>query len=198
MRRIKKIYRSIKHGLSSMTVVVLLVATLSVVFSGCDDTTISIETSLKEMITASQLRTAEYTYKSIADVMDGNKIKYHVAYTGTVVAGFDFENVDVVRNENVIRIIVPDVEILEVTVDPDMDYIFIKTKYDTETTYIEATEFCKKDLREKAEANETLLKTARESTEDMLKALIKPFESGLNDGERFEIVFGTEKEAGEQ
>ena len=86
----------------------------------------------------------------------------------------------------------------QITVDPDLDYIFIKKKYDTETTFAEATEACKEDLLEKAEENETLLNTARESAIDTLMALIKPFEKQLAEGESFEIVFATEEEVGEQ
>lgn len=194
MKRIRTVKRSIRRMLSGTIAVVLLACA----FSGCGGVTVSVETSLKEMITASQLRTAEYTYNSIVGVGDGDKIEYHVAYKGTVVAGFDFENVEIVREEDIIRIVVPDVEILEVTVDPKMEYIFVKSKYDTEETYVEATEACKKDLREKAEANDTLLNTARESAVDTLVALVKPFESGLEDGVRFEIVFDTEMEADAQ
>ena len=192
--RVKNLSKGTKYIIGGAAIAVLFVIVLLVVFSGSGDVSISVETSLKEMITTSQLRTAEYTYNSIADVMDGDKVKYHVSYKGTVSAGFDFEKVDVIRDGNVIRIIVPDVEILEVIVDPELDYIFIKEKYDTEETYAEATSECKEDLRAKAEANETLLETARESARDTLNALMKPFESQLSEGETFEIVFATEEE----
>lgn len=195
---IKSLSKVTKSLLLGAIAILLIAVILLIVFSGSGDVTISVETSLKEIITSSQLRTAEYTYNSIAEIKDEDTTKYHVSYKGTVSAGFDFEKVEIVRAGSVIRIVVPDVDILEVVVDPEMDYIFIKKKYDTETTYAEATAACKKDLREKAEENETLLKTARESAKDTLMALIKPFESQLNKGESFEIVFDTETEAGEQ
>lgn len=196
--RVKNLSKGTKYIIGGAAIAVLLVIVLLVVFSGSGDVTISVETSLKEMITASQLRTAEYTYNSIADVMDGDNVKYHVSYKGSVSAGFDFEKVEVVRDGTTIRVIVPDVEILEVIVDPELDYIFIKEKYDTEETYAEATSACKEDLRAKAEANETLLETARESARDTLNALMKPFESQLKEGETFEIVFTTEEEVDAQ
>ncbi|MBO5318070.1 MAG: DUF4230 domain-containing protein [Oscillospiraceae bacterium] len=195
---IKNLSKTTRYLLLGVIAAILVAVLLLIVFSGSGDVTISVETSLKEMITSSQLRTAEYTYNSIAEIKDGDTTKYYVSYKGTVSAGFDFEKVEIVRDGGVIRIVVPDVDILEVVVDPGLDYIFIKKKYDTETTYAEATAACKQDLREKAEANETLLKTARESAKDTLMALIKPFESQLNEGESFEIVFDTGKEAGEQ
>ena len=191
---IKNLSKGAKFIVGGVLVAVLCVVILLVIFSGSGDVSISVETSLKEMITASQLRTAEYTYNSIADIKDGDTIKYHVSYKGTVSAGFDFEEVEVIRDGSTIRVIVPDVEILEVIVDPELDYIFIKEKYDTEKTYAEATSACKQDLLEKAQSNETLLKTARESAKDTLNALMKPFESQLKEGETFEIVFSTEKE----
>lgn len=198
LERIKSLNRATKFIVGGAIAAVLIAVLLMIVFSGSGDVTISVETSLKEMITSSQLRTAEYTYNSIADIKDGDKVKYHVSYKGTVSAGVDFEKIEVIREGNTIQIIVPEVQILEVVVDPELDYIFIKEKYDTETTYAEATEACKKDLLAKAQSNDTLLKTARESAEDTLKALMKPFESQLKDGESFKIVFKTEKGADEQ
>jgi hypothetical protein len=195
---IKNLSKTTRYLLLGVIVAILVAVLILVVSSGSGDVTISVETSLKEIITSSQLRTAEYTYNSIAEIKDGDTTKYHVAYKGTVSAGFDFEKVEIVHDGSVIRIVVPDVDILEVVVDPELEYIFIKKKYDTETTYAEATAACKQDLREKAETNETLLKTARESAKDTLMALIKPFESQLNEGESFEIVFDTGKEAGKQ
>jgi hypothetical protein len=170
-------------------VAILAAVVLYLAFFASGKASFDYETTLKDVITASQLRTAEYTYNSIAEVKDGDTTKYYVAYQGTVYAGFDFEKVKIQKEENCIQIIVPDVQIQEVTVDADMDYIFTKDRYDTEQTYAEAAAVCKMDLREKAEQNEKLLKTARESAENTLKALIKPFESQLAEGEHFEIIF---------
>lgn len=188
---IEKLSKSTKRLIFSAILAIVLAVVLLIVFSGKSDPKISIETSLKEIITSSQLRTAEYTYNSIVEVKDGDKTKYYVSYKGTVSAGFDFENVEIVQEETKIYIVVPEIKILEVLVDPDLDYIFVKKKYDTETTYAEATEACKADLRAKAEVNETLKKTAEESAMDTLLALVKPFESQLEEGESFEVVFRT-------
>lgn len=190
----KKLGKPGKYIICGAVVAVLLAAVLLVVFSGSGDVTTSVETALKEMVVSSELRTAKYTYNSIAEIKDGDTTKYHVAYKGTVSAGFDFENIKVERVESVIRIVIPELKILSVDVDTDMEYIFIKEKYDTENTYSEAYDACYKDLEEKAKVNQTLIATAKESAEDTIIALIKPFESQLKDGERFEIVFETVEE----
>lgn len=195
---LKNMSRATKIIILSIIAVLLVAVILVIIFLPSGGIAINIETSLEEIITSSQLRTAQYTYNSITDVMDGDKVKYHVAYEGVVTAGCDFEQVQILREGTTIQIIVPDIEILEVLVDPELDYIFAAARYDTERTYAEATEACKADLRIKAEQNETLMKTARESAKDTIMALVKPFESQLAEGETFEIVFKAEKEAENQ
>lgn len=190
MERIKNLNRMTRNLIIGVAAAILIVAVILVVFSGTGDVTIDVETSLKEIILTSNLRTAEYTYNSIAEVKKEKTTKYYVSYKGTVFAGVDFEKVEVNRDGNIFYIVVPDVEIQEVVVDPELDYIFTKDKYDTETTYAEATAACKEDLLEKAKNNDTLMSTARESAEDTIMALIKPLESQLNEGEAFEIIFG--------
>lgn len=191
--KIKNLNRTAKYMLFGMIAVVLIAVVLLVVFSGSGDVTIDVETSLKEIIASSELTTAKYTYNSIAEIQDGDTIKYHVAYKGTVSAGFDFEDVEIKSNDNVIRIVIPELEILSVDVDTDMDYIFVKDKYDSEDTYSEAYNACCEDLEEKAKTNVTLLATAKESAKDTITALIKPLEGQLNEGQSFEIVFETEE-----
>ena len=187
--------KTTKYILCGVIAALIFVGVLATVFSGSKEVTIDIESTLKEIISTSTLRTSEYTYNSIAEVKDGDKTKYHVSYKGTVTAGFDFEEVEITQEGNTLCIVLPDVKIVEVIVDPRMDYIFVKKKYDTEETYAEATEACKKDLLKKAQENKTLLQTARESAKDTINALIKPFESRLDNGATVEIVFSAETEA---
>ena len=194
---IKQLTINKKVLLSGGIALIVLAVSVLIIFSGSGQTTVDFETSLREIIATSDLRTAEYTYNSIAEVKDGETTKYYVSYKGSVSAGFDFSAVSIVREGDIIRIVVPDVQILEVIINPELDYMFLDNKYDTEQTYIEATEFCKKDLLVKATTNETLIATARESANDILKALIKPFETILDEGESFEIVF-VAKEGSEQ
>lgn len=193
----KKINPLVKYLIIVGAAVLLLIIALLVIFSGSGKVNIDIETSLKEVILASNFNTATYKYNSIVEVKDGEKTKYYVAYKGTVTAGFNFENVSIVREGNTIKIVVPDITIQSVTIDTDMEYIFVKEKYNKETTYAEAYAACEQDLTKKANENQTLLRTARQGAENVLLGLVKPFESQLADGETFEIVFETSKEVTE-
>lgn len=178
-------------------ITIVLVSTLIIlIFSGSGDITTNVELALKDIVYTSQLRTAEYTYNSIATVKIDDTVKCYVSYTGSVSAGINFENIKIERDEDSIRILVPDVEILATIVDPQMDYIFTNKNYDTETFYAEALKSCQEDLLDKAASNETLVKIAREGAKKTIMALLKPFESKLKESESFDIVFiSNEKEA---
>lgn len=177
----------------------LLVVAILIVFScGSGETTIEVESLLKEVIMASDLRTAEYTYNGIAEAKEKDELKYYVRYKGTVTVGIDFSNVRVKREGDTIQVIVPEIKINSLSIQDDLDYIFAKEKYNTESVSAEADGLCKADLEAEAKNNQTLFDTAKESAESTLKALIKPFESMLAEGERFEIVFETTKEGDTQ
>ena len=193
LERIKSLNKKTQMVIVAAVAVVLLIVLLLVIFSGSGKTTISAEVTLKKIIVQSKLSTAEYTYNSILEVKDDEKTKYFVSYKGKVKSGFDFEKVEVVQDDNVITIVVPDVEILEVTVDPGLEFIFAKDKYETETVFAEASAACKEDLMAKAKANKELLETARESAEDALKALVKPFEGQFGKDVTFDVVFTAEE-----
>ena len=200
MERLKNMGRVGRYLSLGAVIVVLLLIVLLVIFSGSGKTTIDVETTLKEVILSSELKTAEYTYNSIAEIKDTKKgaTKYYVAYKGSVGAGIDFEDIRIERHKDVLKVIIPEIEILSVNVETEMDYIFTKEKFNTEGTYAEAYNACIVDLEEKARGNETLLATAKQSVEDTIKALIKPFERHLNEGEEIEIVFFNEMEEGAQ
>ena len=197
----KNLLESIKNmGKSTRYLIIAGVATLLIailvfaLFSPSGDTTFSAETSLKEVLEISDLSTAEYTYNSIVEVKnDKDDTKYHVAYKGTVKVGINFENIQFDETEENITIIIPSVEIQDVSVNTDFDYIFTKDKYNNETIYAEAYNKCIEDLTKKAKNNETLLSTARDSAKDTVEALLRPFKSQLTDGQKFVVVFANEK-----
>ena len=178
-----------KYLLLGAVGVVIVAVILLFVFAGGGETSIEVETALKEVVLASELRTAKYTYNSIAEIKDGDKTKYHAYYTGTVSMGVDFEEIEIKRNGDVIQVIIPQIEIQDVNVETKIDFIFVKEKYNTEKCFAEAYSVCEEDLKSKAAANETLLKTAKESVKNTLEALMKPFEQYLQEGETIEIVF---------
>ena len=138
-----------KKSISIMLIgVIVLISTLVISFITSQEgkfTTIA-ETSLKEVLTISELATVEYTYNSIATVKEDNTEKYYVAYKGTVQAGINFDDIKIEEKEKKIIINIPDIRILKVNIDDELDYIFVKKKYDTEKTFQEAYTKCLEDL----------------------------------------------------
>lgn len=186
--------RTTKYIIIAGAAVLLIAILMVMLFSPKGGTTFSAESSLREVLEIADLSTAEYTYNSIEEVKnEKGETKYHVAYKGTVKAGVNFEKIQIIESDKKITVIIPSIEIQDVSVDTNLDYIFTKNKYNTETIYAEAYSKCIEDLNEKAKTNPTLLATAKESAVDTIKALLRPFESQLADGQEFEIVFADEQ-----
>ena len=146
--------------------------------------TVISESSLKEMLIASEFSSLEYTYNSIATVTDKEITKYHVSYKGTVKIGFDFKDISLSHNkeEKKITITLPETKLISSNVDDkSLDFIFVKKKYATETVFQEAYKKCSDDLRKKATKNENLNKLAKESAISSVKAFLAPWESELPD-----------------
>ena len=58
-------------------------------------TTIS-EAQIRDVFEISELQIADYIYNAVTDVCDNDgKLKYHVAYEGTVTAGIDFNAIKI-------------------------------------------------------------------------------------------------------
>ncbi len=175
---------------------IVLVAILAlVIFLPKGETTVSVESSLKEVLAISDLSTAEYTYNSIAEVKNDNgETKYHAAYKGNVKVGVDFENIQFVETDKEIKIVIPSLKIQSVEVYTDIDLIFTKDKYNTETIYAEAYNKCIDDLTQKARSNKSLMDIARESAVDVVTGLLRPLESQLAEGKSFIVAFADEQE----
>ena len=187
---IKKMGKNTKILISAGILALLIVILALAIFSPKGETIFSTETSLKEVLEISDLSTAEYTYNSIVEVCnDKGNTMYHVAYKGTVSVGINFEGIRIEESDDKISVVIPDVEIQNVVVETDIDYIFVKDKYNTETVYAEAYNACIADLKAKAQENQTLRVTAKESARDMVMALLRPIEEQLEDGQKFEVVF---------
>lgn len=188
----RKIKLAILLSLSCLIVAILCI----VIFAPSGHTSVSVKTSLKEFLSASEMFTAEYTYNSIVKVpidtkkpLDDDNIKYYVSYKGTVNSGFDFDDIQVIDQNGNITVIIPKIEIMLVNVNTDLEYIFTKQKYDTEHTYAEALNAAKTDLENKAKANDTLFRTAKQSAIDTITALTKPFEKALEEGAKITITY---------
>lgn len=157
------------------------------------------ETELKNVIRESQLYTAEYPYNSYTAVYDAKeKLKYYVAYNGSVRAGFDIKEmtISLLEEAHIIRIQIPAIEISEVTVDAgSLEYIFAKEKYHTETVFSEAYQSAYDDLKLKATANENILIAAENNAKRVAKALVEPWVNQLNRETPYEVQVVTLSEA---
>ncbi len=159
---------------------IIIAVLLIVVFSPQGETKYDAAVSLREVIEVSDLSTAVYTYNSITEVRNEKETKYYVSYEGKVRAGFDISEIDIVQDGQHITIIVPPLTIHSVELDENsMDYIFLKKKYNTETTFAEAVNACKADLQAKAEKNNTFIATAKDGAKEIISALTKPFLSEI-------------------
>lgn len=149
------------------------------------------ETSLKNIIDVGELSTVEYIYNSIATVKNekGNP-KYYVSYEGIVKAGFDFNEITTMRDTENKKIVItiPPIKINSVNIKDDtLDFIFVKDKYDTETTFQEAYKASYADLENKAQTNSSIRQTAYENAVDIMRAIVIPLQSKLPNGYSFDF-----------
>jgi hypothetical protein len=166
----------------ALSLVISLVLVGWLIFAAGEDgnlTTIS-NSSLEKIIEINELSTVDYTYNATVTktTADGSEIMYHVAYEGTVTAGIDFQKIsfDINKEDKIITITIPDIEIQEIRVNMGtMDYIFTKDKYETETVSQEAYKLCKADLQKRIQDAEELKKTAKENVVSSVKALFQPW-----------------------
>jgi hypothetical protein len=158
---------------------------------GHEVTTVS-KASLEKVLEISELSTLEYTYNAVATAYeeDNTTIKYYVAYEGTVRAGIDFDKIEVSEpdeNKNIV-ITIPDVEIQDTTVDMgSLEYIFTKSKYNTETVSQEAYQCCQEDLEKRAKDTVELKQMAKDNAITSIQALIKPWLDQLEEGYTVDI-----------
>ena len=153
-------------------------------------TTISIS-SLQKVIEISELSTVDYAYNAIATKYDeNNDAMYYVAYKGTVTAGIDFNKIgiEVIEEEKIIKITIPNVEIHSTKVDMGtMEYIFTKNIYETEDISQEAYKLCKEDLKSRIEKENILYDTAKENAISSVEALFKPWIDTIDSSYTVEI-----------
>jgi hypothetical protein len=158
---------------------------------GHEVTTVS-KASLEKVLDISEFSTLEYTYNSIVTVYDeqNEKAVYYVAYEGTVDAGIDFSKIEVSEpdEDNKITITLPEVEVQGTYVDAgSLDYIFVNSKYETETVSQEAYKKCKEDLEQKANETVDLEELAKDNAKTSVQALIQPWIDQLEEGYTVDI-----------
>lgn len=153
------------------------------------------EAALEKVVEINDMSTIEYSYNAIVTAYtEEGREKYHVAYEGLVKAGIDFDKItfDVKEEEKVLRITLPEVEIQRIDVDMGtLDYIFVKSVYETATVSEEAYKLSLADLEQRVNEEQLLFDTARENAITSLKGLLQPW---VDSGE-YQIEFISEEEA---
>ena len=140
------------------------------------------EISVRETIEKSDLSTVKYTHNAVVTKKDkkGKEDAYYIAYKGIIKAGIDLDKVDVkvYKEKKKITVTVPEAKITKVYVEEgDLDFIFKKRGYETETVYVDALIACQKDLRAESKRKDILEKAGEES-KNRIRALIEPWANG--------------------
>lgn len=156
-------------------------------FSGSEgEVTTVTESTLEKVVKQSKLNTAKLFYKSYAtDYGVENKPDYYVAYSGTIKAGFNTEDVKLSldKENHTLAIYLPKIKITEANVDHSSLDVITKG-YDPSDN--EAYNLAYNDLNEKAESNGELLDMATQNAKNVEKALVEPI---LNSGnEQYEVT----------
>jgi len=152
------------------------------------------EAMLEEVINVSELSTFEAVYNGVAKVYNKQKpinIDYYVSYCSKIKAGIDFEQVGIsVDNEaKKITATLPEVTITDVTVDiTTLDYIFQNAAANNASVSEEAYKACIEDATVESRRQKDIYSFAQQNAENVIKALINPFVSQLDEEYTLEII----------
>ena len=148
---------------------------------------------LEKVVKNSSLSTYEVVYNGVATVYNEKKtedIDYHVAYSATVTAGFDFNSIKISKDEEKHEIVVslPPIEIYEPKVNiEDLDYIVVGKKVKVETLSADAYKKSIADVDKEARDQGEIVKYAKENGERLIRGLLTPFVDKLE--EKYTIRF---------
>ena len=142
---------------------------------------IEAKSSQEKVVDTNELRTVTYTYNGIAtkckkECKSKKDHLYYVSYKGTVTAGIDFSNLDYKVEEKKLIITVPEPVISGNNVEVGkFEYIFVDEKYNVPSELNKAFELCKKDLENRSEKDELILKTAKDNAIFVIKQFYEPW-----------------------
>ena len=167
-----------------LAIIVLVIAGVVVFIFFRPKASIKISSSvlLEDIKDISELASGRYTYNAVATKYDEEgAAKYHVLYDGYVDMGFDVEDLEIKESNKTITITVPEVKVLttDVFIKPE-NYIFLDSKYQTETVAAEAEQLCKEDILKRAQEDQELITIAQNNAKDSVEAMVEPFVSQLS------------------
>ena len=176
-------------------VVILIITTILFVNkNGRKKLEIITKSNLEKIINVSDLSTLEAVYNGIAKVTNNeepDEVDYYVSYDAKIKAGIDFQQVDInLDNEKkVIKVKIPEIKINDINVDiASLDYIFMNDKANTETVSEQAYGKCIEDVTSEVNTEDAIYELAKENTQNIIEALIKPFINQLDKEYKLEIT----------
>ena len=143
----------------------------------------SIKTSslLVDAIDISELSTAEFKYRGIADIVDenDNDIRCRACYNAVVKAGIDMSNVqfDVDDENKVVYASLPDIELKVTIIDEQLIELL---PYDADVELEILLKSCMADAEKEAIESTELMNTARENLMATIEALTYPILNARN------------------
>lgn len=151
------------------------------------------KSNLEKIINVSDLSTLEAVYNGIAKVTNNeepDEANYYVSYDAKIKAGIDFQQVDInLDNEKkIIKVKIPEIKINDINVDiASLDYMFMNDKANTETVSEQAYKKCIEDVTSEVNTEDAIYELAKENTQNIIEALIKPFINQLDEEYKLEI-----------
>ncbi len=143
--------------------------------------------TLIKVVKSSSFSTYEVVYNGVCTVYNEDKpdkVDYYVSYTSTIKAGFDFNEIEITKDDKNHEIVVslPPIELYEPDVKiEELDYIIVNKKVETETISADAYKICKEDVEEKAKQQDAIYKYAEENGERLVRGLVEPFVESLDE-----------------
>ncbi len=138
-------------------------------------------TTIEKIVKIKELSTFRTVFNGVAVVMNEKKpenLDFYVSYEAVVKSGFDFDKmkINIDHEEKTVILIIPAIRTTDVAVDiSSLDFIFINKKANTSTVSSRAYEACVNDVKDKSSRESQINELAKQSAENIIKALVNPF-----------------------
>ena len=143
-------------------------------FSKQGDVKMEISSTLKDAANISELSTAEFRYRGIAELYkdeEKKKLQCRICYSAIVKAGVDFNKLEYEVDESNKTIIatLPDID-LTVTIVDEKSMAFLPS--DTNAELDRILKCCEEDVKNEARASEQLIDTAQKNLKSTIERML--------------------------
>ena len=156
---------------------------------------------LRKIINVKELSTFSAVCNAVVrrkNAENPDSVDYYVSYNSKVKLGINMDGIDVTivdsadgSSSSKIVIIIPEAEILELSVDmKSLDYIFEDKSFNKQSISGEAYKLCEDDVRKRVEENGKIKESAEENAVNTITALVKPFLEQLDRKYDLEVKVG--------